>query len=407
MATENGSPELLVSLDERDRRWELAREFMREHDLDALVLTGQPMVLSYQHWISNDYTARMVVFPREGEPVYIAALYQHWSRWDQKREGLGPWIEREEMGPDAVAKAFGDLGLTESRVGAVGLFGTEMFPALGGGTPYRIVKSILDSLPNVDFVDVTVDFGMIMLRKSDEEIALARRSGEICDDAARAMRDAAGVGATESELCAAGLEVIAASGSPLLEHNLYVGREGMGTGWRWFLDRPVKAFEAGDWWWAEMFAFYGGVEAQIALGLIVGEPSDVQRRSANACRTSYEIGLNAIRPGVPFNSIGEAMLEPILEGGFWASTVLVHTLNPIIATGPMLYGLDKQDIDPALVLPGMTLGEAEFDLEPNMLLMLEPSAGHNYTRLGCGGTVRVTEDGVEELSTFASEVHVV
>ena len=64
----------VLSIDERDRRWNAARALMEEQEVDALLVfsdrdgAGSPL-WAVDHWLTNDQVGTYVVFPRTGVPI--------------------------------------------------------------------------------------------------------------------------------------------------------------------------------------------------------------------------------------------------------------------------------------------------------------------------------------------------
>jgi hypothetical protein len=64
---------------ERDRRWNLGRRLMKEEGLQALIVYGDregsnPAPFAPDTYFTNERPGAIVIFPREGEPISIAAF---------------------------------------------------------------------------------------------------------------------------------------------------------------------------------------------------------------------------------------------------------------------------------------------------------------------------------------------
>ena len=69
------------SLAERERRWNLARSFMQDQNIDALLVIGEhedagPAPFRFDNWLTNDAPGAVVVFPRDADPVSQLGLSQ-------------------------------------------------------------------------------------------------------------------------------------------------------------------------------------------------------------------------------------------------------------------------------------------------------------------------------------------
>ena len=115
-----------LSLKERDRRWGLARELMKNKGLDCLIVVGLRGRGQFDGYLTNEVYMGIVVFPSEGKPTYLTwnAMFitrhmEHCSR------GEIPWIEDIRVGTagkDIVA-ILQEKGLDSASIGVVGLEG--------------------------------------------------------------------------------------------------------------------------------------------------------------------------------------------------------------------------------------------------------------------------------------------
>jgi Xaa-Pro aminopeptidase len=117
-----------------------------------------------------------------------------------------------------------------------------------------------------------------------------------------------------------------------------------------------------------------------------------------------------MRPGVTFGEVVDAMEKPVLDAGGWYEMPLIHTMSPHgginsgtavgIEQAPELKGLGFKDspMNPAV---------RDLVLKPSMIFEVQPNICRDHRRVNIGGTVIVTEDGVEELNKPASEMRVV
>jgi hypothetical protein len=72
-------PSQLLTLQERDRRWNKIRDEMKKRELDCLITTDGPMGTQYSgmaRYIANAYgiLETKIVFPIEGNPVLLMWL---------------------------------------------------------------------------------------------------------------------------------------------------------------------------------------------------------------------------------------------------------------------------------------------------------------------------------------------
>jgi Xaa-Pro aminopeptidase len=187
-------------------------------------------------------------------------------------------------------------------------------------------------------------------------------------------------------------------------------------GWgppRWFYradNAKNRRLEAGDLILAEIFPFVGQEQAEAQMCIALGSVHDDYRRAADVARTSYEIGLETLRPGARFGDVATAMERPLQNAGAWHLTPLIHSMNPMDLVGAVTVGIDN--------IPGIRqrfkdLSEGpqptrpDVVLEPGMCFQVQPNAGFGRHRVNIGGNVIVTEDGVEELNRLPCRLRTV
>ncbi len=385
-----------LTLGERDRRWGRTRELLRKLELECLVVAGLIGREQYDAYLTNDYAEGMVVFPASGIPTYITWAR---SRVTRQREAAGrgivPWVEDMRVGLDAptIAAIIREKGCDASRVGVVGLQ-TRGPSEMAGIIPYRLWAETLKQLPRVDFVECSLEFAAMMLVKSEEELVLMRRSAAIGEEACKVMQERARPGVSELELTAEILYTIMKAGgfspSPFL-----ILHSGPTTGswgppiWR-YSGGESRVLQKGDMALAEIFPRYGGFESQQQMAVALPPVNSIHLECAKVARRCYEVGLEVLRPGTTFEKVNEVMEAVIEQAGCWHLTPLIHSLVPLTWIG---HGKLYKTVD----LP----------IEAGMVFELEPNAHRGDHRVNIGGTVVVTETGVEELNRLPTEMRVV
>ncbi|MFI5003069.1 MAG: M24 family metallopeptidase, partial [Reyranellales bacterium] len=190
--------------------------------------------------------------------------------------------------------------------------------------------------------------------------------------------------------------------------SLQSGRDNIAWGVpRWSLrGEPPRVLEAGDLVQAEIHTVYGGQEGQVQMSVALDPVDAVVRRLEDVARQSYEAGLGAVKPGVAFASVVQAMERPLAAAGCWSKTPLLHTLT-FGSTGftpvnrAQLKGTREEAIEGA-ARPGIRRGDLV--LREGMGLELEPNACLGMVRVNIGAGVLVTSRGAEELNTLPTRV---
>src|SRR5947209_19147264 len=173
---------------EMARRWSLARDLMRRHDLGALVVFGTSGVNRHNQanvfWLTNhlDLHHTYLVAPREPlvEPILYVGLRNHVPAAQETSSVPAAW-----GGYDPAASLVSRLrlvGLVRGRVGLVGVNAT-----FGFGMPYQHYQSLRAALPELHVDDVTAEFAALRAVKSGEEISWLRKAALLTDMAVRAL----------------------------------------------------------------------------------------------------------------------------------------------------------------------------------------------------------------------------
>ena len=133
---------------------------------------------------------------------------------------------------------------------------------------------------------------------------------------------------------------------------------------------------------------------------------DIVRRLEAVARESYEAGLAAVKPGVTFASVVQAMEKPIAAAGCWSKTPLAphadFRLDRLHAGQPRAARGHARGAGRGRRQPGIRRGELV--LQEGMGLELEPNACLGMVRVNIGAGVLVTSRGAEELNTLATRV---
>lgn len=398
-----------LTLSERDRRWRLLREMMRRNDVECLLVPPAPVRYPADTYFTNDLPGSAVILPLEGEPVAIQRGASVAGSWLQAQEwGEATWIEDMRFGPRAptIVEVLKERGLAESRIGTIGILsGPNLLPY--GWTPQPMWEYIRTELPNATFVDVLNDFTSIWLVKSEEELTLFRHASQLAEQACQVMLDVTKPGVSEVDIYSAVLHEFHRHGASMA-HDLFVHSGPDNLSWdapRWlYRTQPARVVQNGDMVLAEMMPAVGGLEAQAQMCIAVGDVAEPFHRAAEVARESYERGLAAIRPGVRFGDVADAMNEPLVRAGAWHLTPLIHSLTPLTMVGPVTEGTDRSITDKfkkVVELPGTDL---DVVLEPGMTIQLEPDAVFGRHQVNIGGNVIVTEDGHEELNSIPTQL---
>ncbi|WBY01240.1 M24 family metallopeptidase [Ramlibacter tataouinensis] len=397
----------VLSLAERDRRWQVARQLMDASGVDALVVLGLRTRENFDAWLTNEALGGIVVLPREGEPMYITTGHiRVLARHDCVGGKRERWVRDVRVGDVSrnMKSFFLEHRLGAARVGVVGLDAVFVTEPLGVA-PHAGWTQVTEALPEVRFVDVSMAFANAVLPRSQEELVLLRRAAAIGEVATRAFVEQAVPGARESEAFAAVMQAIYSLGGNVTSPTMILrsGPESLGwysPEWLWMGGEP-RRLERGDMIAAEIFPTYGGMESQQQLAVSIGPATPTQKMLGAVARESYEAGLQAIRPGASFAQLCELMQQPLRAAGCWNIGPLVQTV-PVIYNSAQMVGAADQPGLAGIPLPPVVPITGDFELREGMVLAMEPNALKDKERVCIGGTVVVTADGCEELNELAN-----
>jgi Xaa-Pro aminopeptidase len=401
-----------LTLKERDRRYAGLRALMDTQGFDAVVVGSFQGRERLESYLIDDFLDSVVVLPVKSEPVLLAFGGSRISRiFESQRRGHDVWVPDVRLGAGGVrvADVLKERGLERGRIGLVG-FGPTAPGEMEGLIPLGFHTNLVKALPDATIGDFTLSFTDFMLVKSAEEQELLRFAAGVSEEACRVMTEVARPGVSEAVVYAETVREIHRWGCDLRYpfFSLQSGRDNIGWGVpRWSVRaEPPRVLEKGDLVQAEIHTVYGGQEGQVNMAVALDPVDDVVRRLEDVARASYEAGLAAVRPGVTFASVVQAMEKPLADSGCWSKTPLLHTLT-FGSTGftpvnrDQLKGTREETIEGHLK-PGIRRGELV--LLEGMGLELEPNACLGMVRVNIGAGVLVSKRGAEELNSLATRV---
>ncbi len=378
-----------LSIQERDRRYQIVRAEMAKRGIDCLLLpanTGRWEQLQgdsrYLTSIGGFATEVFTVFPREGDVT--AYIFNRAGWWKQAQK----WVEdvrdgRNRWGQNAIER-INELGLQKSTIGISGLAG--LFRAPEGIIPYTSVKAIQDTFPQAKIVNATEMMQEIRAVKSAEEVSLLERSAAIVEKTIEAMVENANPGVSEKELYGAMVHAMLANGGEL--PTLFFLSGGPGISNSSFVPTDYR-LQKGDRLIDEIEAKYAGYAAQAVCPVVLGAPDDEYQKMIEISRACFDSILHNMKPGVTFGwlfDIYRDTVERVGNGKYLWNHPVMHARG-LGDDGPALLGdKDLERFSKIQLQTGMT-----FILKPQV----RPKEGKG--RASIGDTVTVTENGARRL----------
>jgi Xaa-Pro aminopeptidase len=405
-----------LSLAERDRRWQLARDLIRDEGLDALVVYGehemvQPAPHALDAYFTNDRPGTIVVFARDADPVVLVGTPMTISdHIEARRRGDEVWIRPENMRvarhPQGVLDVLREHKLESSAIGVLGMDPVPPW-AFVPIMPHALLVALTQQLPQATFTGVYRPFLIRAAAQSQEEQAVLAHSAEIGDAMAAAMLEAAEPGVVENEVYAAGMAEAFRRGTIAPPMIFQAGPGTISWGQPAWAYRPQepRVLQDGDIILAEVFAYAGMKETQHQVAIAVGDVHPDAERAEQIARASYDAGIAALRPDNTFGDVVDAMRAPLDEAGSWNVHPLVHLINPYGPVSGWGAGLRAQPYakEYGLISDIPTVG-TELPLLPGMSLAFEPNSVVGHHTVNIGGTVIVEDDAAIELNPFTAKL---
>jgi Xaa-Pro aminopeptidase len=381
---------------EMSRRWALARDLMRQHDLNALLVFGNSGINRHNEanvfWLTNtlDLHHNYLIAPCDEsiEPSLYTGLTNHVPNARQVSDI--PIIEWGGYDPaQAVAARLSAIGLTRGRLGLVGV--NHKF---GMGMPYQHYQTLRGSLPDTELVEVTREYAGLRAIKSGEEIAWLRRAAEFTDRTIYALQRDVRPGMTDDSLLAIIEGAYRADGGQ--PHIAFLRSMAMDdpNGCLPAQNPSERIIQKGDVIITEISASYWGYSGQIHRPIFVGaEPTAAWQRMFDTALEAYNHIAEAMRPGATEADVIRAA-SVIGERGYAIYDDLIHGYGvdihpPIIDRSCCAYWPTRDD-HPAP--QGQTF-------EKNMAMVIQPNPITPDERMGLqlGALTVVGEAGAESL----------
>ena len=371
--------------DERDRRWNLVRTGMSGAGIDCLIIVGNTGLNLYRladlQYLTGMAREGVLMFPLDGDPVMLSFGGGH----DPEA-----WVTDHRNGyprfSDGILEIIKENGW-ESRVFGALLSGYE-----GDlNFPFKICHSLRHAFPDAMVVDAAPLLAEARRIKSDYEIQCFRKGCEVGQRAIAAAGQLAKPGVSDLDVKIELMSTLFAGGCA--SHSLFLFHSGNRTvhgAMGGALPSPKgRTLNDGDIINVEFDAVLEGYCAQFNQPFFIGKVDDAWEDIANIGAESFDIGVDALRPGLTAGELQALMRAPVLARN--------HQV-----LGPMFHGLGLSFEPPIAETSLGTSFVEDLDIafEPGMVLELEPHVvAKDFSRgasFGC--PVLVTSDGCEILA---------
>ncbi len=375
-------------------RRERLLDHVRRRDASGYVLF-EPAYIQYftGFWfLSNE---RPIVYAQNvagDDVVFVPEFEVERTRAETSFERIESYPEYpgEEHPMLLLAGVLADLGLSKSIA-----VDSDGYPGILG---YR--GPALSEVTGAEVTSLADEIERMIMRKSEAEITLIRESGRWCAHAHRLLQEYSRPGATEAEASLRAAQETTLALHAELGDSIgllgsgdgvkagYRGQIGRRSAWAHAIAHNIE-FRAGDVLVTETGAPICGYNAELERALVIGPPTDEMRRLFDHTVAAQQVAFDALRPGVTCADVDRAVLRYFEQHDllpYWRQ----HTGHAIGLRNHEAPFLDVGDRTP--VEPGMV-----FTIEPGLYDAQIGGFRHS-------DTVAVTEDGIELLTDYPSDI---
>lgn len=384
----------LISEAEYKRRIEKARRYMRKRKLDALYFTNSTSIfyLTGFSFITTERPAALII-PVDGKITFLGPLLEkdHIPLKTRIIKDVETYIDYpgKKHPIEHFAEFLKEMGLAKKRIGidnkagAAGRWGYK-------GPP------ITKKLREAKFVDVKDLVPSMRLIKSEEEIALIKESAKWANLAHTLLQEYTTEGLWDVEVAL----TASYEASILMKKALGPEYEPMrrsspvSTGFRGQVGEmsaiphsiaTKRMIRKGDVVITGAGADVGGYSCELERTMIVGKPTQKQRKYFKVMVEAQEAAFKAFRPGAKCSDIDKATIKVFKKAG------LMHLVKH--HTG---HGLGLEGHEP----PWLDIGNNE-PLVAGMVVSCEPGIYETgFAGFRHSDTVLITEDGAELITYY-------
>jgi Xaa-Pro dipeptidase len=355
----------------RQHRLAAVQEMMAAARLDRLALATGGL-----HFIDGfDPVAHLTGFRALGPAVLLleadgsARLLAEPAADEERLAAAVPW---------ARCAAVDDLATVLPR-GAAGWVGHGLLPV-------RLAGMAAERLPGAAFDD---RFQAVTARKTAAEIAAARRATAIAEAGFRLMLELARPGLPECDLAVQVNRFMRAQGANDSFLMLNAGPRAPAV-----MPSSTRRLQKGDILLTELSPSVDGQFVQICRTAWLGTPPTAVRDGYQLLVEAMDLGIAAVRPGRPVSEVCAAINNRLAAAGYADYSRPPH----IRRRG---HGLGCGSI-----FPGDVALDNEAEMQTDMVFVVHPNQFLPETGyMMCGEPVRVSDDGVELLSTEHASLH--
>lgn len=319
-----------LSLKEKERRWSLLQEKLKGAELSALLVYGGSQLGVPVHYLTKIWGTRMnmVIFPAEGEPVFLIPSNSGQTPASVAEQGC--WIKEENihLSPNLAADAAKQIIGRRMQKSEIGIDSFRWWPV----SEYQ---TFLELCPKVQLVEAHRFFGEIRGPKSSEELAMMSKAIKISDMAHYTFLANLKPGMTEEEAAGKAVEVL--NSHNVGDRIILIHSRPEAS----FPNRPGPAViqKPNPVTFSPEFTMYLGYGAQMIRAYWWEEPKGIYRQMFQLWAEMRQLVIEEFRPGVEITGAGKKIEDLVSKYGFECDK-LGHAVGlsygdaPYITAGP-------------------------------------------------------------------------
>lgn len=362
-----------ITIAERAKRLQRARELMMQHKQDAILLAGGTSLNYFTgiRW-SNSERLMCFVLPAKGKPFFVCPHFEK-GRLDERLGSVpdgkdaGIYLWQEDESPSALVKK----GLADAGVRS-GTLGIEEV------VPFTFANAVAKANPAVQIVDATPVTAGCRMIKSPAELALIRLACSITMQVYEAVWKSVQPGITTrafSELCARAYAHMGVVGETNCQTGPYSALPHGSIAPQIIRENAMVLIDDG--------CFVEGYQSDISRAWVYGKPTDVMLRRFDIVHRAQAAARAAAKPGVECQAVDAAARKVIDDAGYGPDyKIFVHRVG---------HGLGMDIHEWPYLVRGNTL-----KMQPGMVFSDEPALFvPNEFGLRLEDDMFITNDGAE------------
>jgi Xaa-Pro aminopeptidase len=294
----------------KNSRLDIARDHMRQRNLDALVVYSQRRAhIAYLSGYRPNYhtNSAFLVLPLVDEPVLLIKF-----GFDMPRARSMSWVRDIRPGHSEdvrclffeCAEIFKEKKLSQGRLGWV------TADDVADEMSHTLLRAMKEALPGASLEPASDLARQMRLSKEPEEVELLRRCTQVCELAADAFTKAVAPGVEDFAAVAQATAAAVAAGAN--RYDMIISLDPADVS----LPPRHKHFLAGKPVSFELTTEYEGYWIQICRTLSIGPPSPLQKRVFAACRDGYDAAVSAAKVGARAADVARAATDVVEKAGF-------------------------------------------------------------------------------------------